>query len=93
MKHYESVFIIKPNLGKDILDKVMGQVRESIEKNKGSVDEIKEWGKKRLAYPINKYKEGFYYLINFHVDPLAISKIKQSFNLNESIVRMLIVSV
>ncbi|MBU1061203.1 MAG: 30S ribosomal protein S6 [Candidatus Omnitrophica bacterium] len=92
MKRYEGIFLLKPDLTSDVLDKVLHQVQDIIGKNNGSMDEIKDWGKQRLAYPIRKYKEGIYYLMNFSIDPNAISKIKQSFRINESILRVLIVS-
>lgn len=91
MNRYEGVFIFKPDLNAEGLDKALGQVKDVIEKHKGSQDEIKEWGKQRMTYLIKKQKEGFYYLINFHIDPDAISKIKRSFGLNESILRVLLV--
>lgn len=90
MESYEAIFIFKPDLTKDSLDKVLKQVQDVIVKHKGSSVEIKDWGKQKLAYPITKCKEGFYYLINFHIDTDAVSKIRSSFNLNESILRVLI---
>lgn len=91
MKNYEGMFLFKPDLTKEGLDKVLSQVQEILAKHKGSPEQINEWGRQRLSYPIRKYKEGVYYLINFHIDPDAISKIKRSFGLNESILRTLIV--
>ncbi|NQT75304.1 MAG: 30S ribosomal protein S6 [Candidatus Omnitrophica bacterium] len=90
MEHYEGIFVFKPDLAKDRIDKVLGQIKETIEKNKGSQDEVKEWGKQRMAYPVKKNKEGIYYLINFHIDPDAVAKIRKTFGLNESILRVLI---
>lgn len=92
MKSYEGMFLFKPDLSKESLDKVVGQVQEIIGKNKGSLDQVNDWGKKKLAYPIKKYDESFYYLINFHAEPGGISKIKEAVNLNESILRTLIVA-
>lgn len=90
MRSYEGMFIFRPDLSQENFDKVLSHVQDIIGKNKGSVAEIKEWGKQRLAYPIKKYKEGIYYLINFHIIPDALDKIKKSFGLNESILRVLI---
>jgi len=92
MKNYEGMFIIKADLTKEDLDKTLGQVQEIIKKQKGSLGTIKEWGKQKLAYPIKKQKEGVYYLINFHIDTSAIAKIRRSFSLNESILRVLIIT-
>ena len=90
MKKYEGMFIIKADLAKEDLEKTVTQVQEIIKKEKGSLDNIKEWGKQKLAYPIKKHKEGVYHLINFHIDTAAIAKIRRSFSLNESILRVLI---
>lgn len=90
MEHYEGMFIFKPDLSKEGLDKALAQVNEIIGKQKGTLGEVKEWGRQKLAYPIRKYKEGIYYLTNFHIDPEAVSKIKRAFGLNESILRALI---
>jgi len=92
MKAYEGMFIFKPDLKKEDVDKVYGQVQEIIEKHKGSIEKKDEWGKKSLAFPIKKCKEGFYYLVNFHIEPESISTIKRYFILNESILRVLIIA-
>ena len=93
MNRYEGMFIFKPDLTKENLSKVLAQVQEMVEKNKGAIDETKEWGKQKLAYPIAKYKEGLYYILSFHIVPEVISKIRRSFSLNEAILRVLIVKI
>jgi len=91
MNSYEATFIFKPDIKKDDLEKMVAQVHELIQKHKGAVGEIKDWGKKRMAYSIRKYKEGFYYFIDFHIGPEAIVKMRRAFSLNEAILRVLIV--
>ena len=90
MEHYEAMFLFKSDLTKDEIDRLLNQIKDIIAKQNGSIDQIKEGTKQRLSYPIKKYKDGFYYLVNFHLDPEAISKIRRSFSLNESILRVLI---
>jgi small subunit ribosomal protein S6 len=91
MSKYEAMFVLNPDIGKDILDKTLSQIQDIITKNNGSVDEMKEWGKHKLSYPIKKHKEGSYYLMNFHIGADTISVIKRTLGLNESILRTLIV--
>lgn len=91
MKNYEMIFILKPDLDKVGIDKILSQVQELIAKHKGAIADTKEMGKNRLAYPIKKNKEGIYYRINFSIIPDAIAAIKKSLVLNESILRMMIV--
>ncbi|MFA4991164.1 MAG: 30S ribosomal protein S6 [Candidatus Omnitrophota bacterium] len=93
MKRYEAMFILKPDLDKTGLDKALAQIQEVIAKNKGVGEDTKEWGKHKLAFPIKKYKEGVYYIVNFSVVTDAISAIKKSLCLNESILRMLITAL
>lgn len=94
MNNYEGMFIFKSDLSKEDLDKTAAQVKDAITKNKGSLSgDMKELGKQALAYPIKKHKEGVYYLVNFHIDPDAISKLKRAFVLNESILRVLITKI
>lgn len=90
MKRYEGIFIFKPDLNKEGLDKALNHVQEIIKKHKGSVDQMNDWGKQRLAYPLRKHREGFYYLINFYIDADSIDKLKKAVTLNESILRALI---
>jgi len=93
MKSYESMFLIKPDLGKDDLDKVLNQIQELIVKHKGSVDKVNDLGKKKTAYPVKKFQEGFYYLINMTIEQEEISKLKRGFGLNESILRVLVTAI
>jgi small subunit ribosomal protein S6 len=90
MNHYEGMFLLKPDLDKAGLDKVLGQIKDAVTKEKGIVVDMKEWSKTRLAYAIKKYKEGVYYLVNFDIIPSGIDHIKKIYVLNESILRVLI---
>jgi len=91
MRQYEAMFILKPDLDKTSIDKILGQIQDLVSKHKGAIVETKEMGKNRLAYPLKKYKEGIYYLINLSIIPDAIDAIKKNLVLNESILRMMVV--
>jgi len=92
MKSYEAILIVKPDLSQDGLDKTLKQIKDILAKNKASSEDFKEMGKQKMSFPIKKFKEGVYYLVNFDMDPAAITKIKRSFNLNETILRTSIIS-
>lgn len=91
MKQYEGMFILKPDLDKAGIDKILGQIQELIAKYKGTIAEIKDMGKNRMAYLLKKNKEGIYYLVKFSIAPDAVTGIKKSLVLNESILRMLVI--
>ena len=93
MKQYEAMFILKPDLDKTSIDKILGQIQDLVSKHNGTVAETKEMGKNRLAYPLKKYREGIYYLINLSVIPDAVDAIKKNLALNESILRMMVVEL
>lgn len=93
MKQYEGMFILKADLDKAGIDKILGQIHELTAKHKGTITETREMGKNRFAYPLKKNREGIYYLIKFSIAPGAIDAIKKSLVLNESILRMMIVEL
>lgn len=90
MNDYQGAFIIDPNLGEDEGEKAIAGVEEVISKNKGSVEKKEKWGKKSLAYEIKGRKEGFYFWLNFKIEPKAISELNKVYQLNSSILRHLI---
>ncbi|MCG3175321.1 MAG: 30S ribosomal protein S6 [Candidatus Omnitrophica bacterium] len=92
MRNYEGVFIINPELAADTTKATVTQVQELISKNGGRVDGLQEWGRRRLAYKINKKNEGHYVLLNFQIDPKQTKKLEQSLRLNDQILRYLLVN-
>lgn len=94
MNSYEAMFIVNPNLNEEQKKDAFNQLNDAILKNQGEVINSAVWSEKRkLCYPIKKFQEGIYYLVNFKVDPSAITKIKQVYKLNENIVRMLLLKI
>lgn len=91
MNMYEAMFIIKPELAEEERKTLLNQVGEVITKNNGSVSSASVWAeRKKMHFPIKKYHEGMYYLINFSIAPGSISEIKRAYKLNESVLRVLI---
>ena len=94
MKKYEAMIIIKPDLSEDKRKALFSQINDTIVKNNGKVTQANIWSeKKKLAFPIRKYQEGVYYLVNFSVAPVAILKINYAYKLNEDILRVLIIKI
>lgn len=91
MNKYEAMFIIKPDLSEEQRKNLFSQINEAVSKNNGSVTSASVWSEKRkLYFPIKKYQEGFYYLVNFSLPPFAIKEIRHAYKLNEDILRVLI---
>jgi len=91
MNNYEGMFIIKPDLDKDLKKKTTDTISTVITKEGGTVDDFSEWGKNKLAYKIRRHKEGLYILTHFKLAPEKLDKLQKACNLNESILKTLIV--
>lgn len=92
MRNYEGVFIIKADLSNELSKGVVAGLQELVTKNGGRVDGLQEWGKKRLAYKINKKHEGSYVILNFQLDSKHAKKLEQSLRLNDQLLRYLLVN-
>ena len=90
MNNYEGLLIIKPDLKEEEVKNAFKAVNEAITKNEGSIKKEEPWGKKPLAYPIKKFKEGYYYKVDFTAPPSAISKVEAVYKLNADILRVMI---
>ncbi|MFA5145549.1 MAG: 30S ribosomal protein S6 [Candidatus Omnitrophota bacterium] len=91
MDKYEAMFIIKPDLSEEERKTLFGQISDVVSKNNGSVSASAVWAERRkLFFPINKCREGLYFLMNFSILPLAIDALRQAYKLNENILRVLI---
>lgn len=86
MKRYETVLIIDPTLDQDKIDTVISRYEEMI-KSDGEITAVDQWGKKRLAYPINKKPTGFYVLFKYNAGNKIPQKLVDDMNLNSSVIR------
>jgi len=87
MNNYEGLFIIKPDLKEDDIKNVIKAINDSITKHGGNVKKEENWGRKQLAYPVNKFKEGYYYKVDFEGPSNAIIKLEGAYKLNSDILR------
>ena len=87
---YETLFIIDAALSDDEIKAVCDKFVARIEKN-GTVKEVNEWGKRRLAYPINDKNEGYYVLVNFESDAAFPAELERRFSINENIMRSIVI--
>jgi small subunit ribosomal protein S6 len=91
MNKYEAMFIIKPDLPEEERKTLFNQINEAVAKNNGSVSASSVWAERRkLYFPLKRYREGLYYLVNFSVNPASVKDISHAYELNENILRVLI---
>ena len=86
---YESAVLINATLEDDQIESILKKIEESISTLGGSVREIENWGRKRLAYVVNKNKIGYYAIFRYDAPPELISKLDRQFQLDENILRYL----
>ena len=91
MKAYELLFFVAPTLEEEARAKVMGRIENVITEGEGTIDNHEDWGKRKLAYEINKLSEGDYILINFHADPNHIAELDRVLRINDNVERHMIV--
>lgn len=88
-KHYESVVIFNAALEDEQIESNLSRIQETIKNNGGQIVEIDRWGRKRLAYPIQKSKTGYYAIIRYSAPTPLISVLERTFRLDETIIRYL----
>lgn len=92
MNKYELVLIFKPELSEEDRNTVFSRIQQVIDEN-GKLEEVHDWGKRKLAYEINYIKEGYYYIVNFDLDPQFVKEIERRCRLFDQIIRYMVVRV
>ena len=91
MKAYELLFFVAPTISDEERVAVMKRIETTIADAEGKVDNVDEWGKRKLAYEINGLTDGDYTLVNFHADPQSVAELDRILRINDAVVRHMIV--
>ncbi len=87
---YETLFIVNPTLSEEATAELVAKFKALVEKN-GTLTNVDEWGKRRLAYPINDLNEGYYVLFDFESAPSFPAELDRIYKITEGIMRSIIV--
>lgn len=87
MRKYEIMYIIQPTVEEDDKKALIARFDDVLTTNGAEIIESKEWGKRRLAYEINDFREGFYQLVTLNAEEQALEEFKRLANINENIIR------
>ena len=90
---YETLFIVNPVLEDSQIDAIVTRTKELIEKHGGVIKSLEPWGRKRMAYIINKKNNGYYALIEFDAPAESITSLERFYNLEEEVMRHIIVKL
>jgi len=91
MKHYETMFIVKPTLAEDEIKQRIDFYKETITKNKGEIETCLDMGMRNLAYDIKKHKRGYYFVIYFKALPGLVLELERLYRINEDILRFIVI--
>ncbi len=86
-RHYELMIILAPDLEERTITPSLEQFLTVIRTSGGSVEKVDVWGRRRLAYEIEKHFEGIYAVVDLHAEPAATKELDRQLNLNESVLR------
>ena len=87
---YETIFVVDLTIGEDGVKGLVEKFTSLIAAN-GEVSEVNEWGKRRLAYPINDMNEGYYVLVNFSAPAEFPAELERVFGITEGIMRSIVI--
>jgi len=87
INRYELMLIVNPNTDEDRQKEIVDRLRTTVEKGKGAVAGVDEWGKKKLAYEIKKEPEGIYTVITFTAAPQTLSEIERVLSITDEVLR------
>ncbi len=92
MNKYELVYILKPSAGEEKRAQLLEKLRDIIEVE-GTIENVDEWGNRKLAYEIDKINEGYYVLVNFKSGTEIINELNRNLRIADEVMRHLIVKI
>ncbi|MEM7407043.1 MAG: 30S ribosomal protein S6 [Pseudomonadota bacterium] len=91
MRHYEVVFLVHPDQSEQV-GGMVERYRSMVEGADGTVHRLEDWGRRQLAYPINKIHKAHYVLMNIECGLEALDELKSAFRFNDAVIRNLIIA-
>ena len=91
MRHYEIVFLVHPDQSEQV-PAMIERYRSLIEAGQGRIHRLEDWGRRQLAYPINKVHKAHYVLMNIECDMPVIQELESAFRYNDAVIRSLILA-
>jgi len=90
---YEELFIVKPDAPEEEVDQFVETLRTHLTSAGATVDKIEKWGKRRLAYRVDKYREGTYVLIQFTGGPETVKELERRLRVADSVLKFITVRI
>jgi len=93
MRIYENLFIVKPDATEEEIDHLIELMSGYVTKDGGTVDKVDKWGKRRLAYRVEKNREGFYVLIQFTAPATTVKEFERRLRVQDAVIKFLTVRI
>lgn len=90
MRHYEVVFMVHPDQSEQVPG-MIERYRSSIEANGGTIHRLEDWGRRQLAYPIQKLHKAHYVLMNIECDGDTLAELENAFRFNDAVLRNMVI--
>ncbi len=90
MRHYEIVFLVHPDQSEQV-PAMIDRYKEMVTGNNGTIHRLEDWGRRLLAYPINKIHKAHYVLMNVECDADSLNQLTDAFRFNDAVIRNLVV--
>lgn len=93
MRHYETTYILRPNLGEEQFTEIIDRTNAIITNDGGAIISLDRWGMRRLAYEINKEVQGYYVYLNYAAPSNAVDEIERIFRIDDRALRYLTIKL
>ena len=93
MRRYELMLVLRPDVAEDRTQAVLEKTTRTILSGGGEVIKAAPWGRRRLAYPIDRYREGSYHILHFEAPPETITEVERGLLITEEVLRHLLTRV
>jgi len=93
MKKYELCVVVTPDTKDEERENIIKEIKDDVEKYKGKVEKVDDWGKKTLAFRMKKQTEAYYYLFNLEFEDAGVNDLSKKLRMNEKILRFLLIKL
>ena len=91
MRNYEAMYVLRPDMDEEQVNAAIEKFSEIIAANGGEVTKVEQWGKRRLAYEVEKLREGYYVLCYFTGNTELPKELDRNFKISDRVIRFLVV--
>ena len=87
MRTYETLYVLRPDLEGEKTQEIVGRYRDLVAEKGGEVVDVAEWGKRRLAYEIDNYREGYYVVMKYNAPTDVSPELERLFRISDDVMR------